>query len=186
MSPFTTLAGAGGTGDVVFGDPDGQIEIGAPEAEGTSPDVPRADHVHANPAAPAGDGATTSLPGDAEADGTATTAARSDHVHGREPAAALAALDIAIGTVYQNTAGAALAVTASLALAPSSTGALSVALGIGTTDTPAGVVVAEVAAAGPAVTVPLSFVVPPGNYYELTATLNGGTVTVAQVTGATL
>ncbi len=59
-----------------FGPPTGEVAIGAAESQGTAGVAAEADHVHAFPAAPAGDGATTSLPGDTEADGTATTPAR--------------------------------------------------------------------------------------------------------------
>lgn len=77
-----TSAAAGGT--VAFGPPAGDITVGAPTTDGTSPDVPHADHAHAFPAAPAGEGAAASKPGDTEADGTSPNAARADHVHERE------------------------------------------------------------------------------------------------------
>lgn len=170
-----------------FGPPTGEVAIGAAESQGTAGVAAEADHVHAFPAAPAGDGATTSLPGDTEADGTATTPARSDHRHGREAAAALAAPTApTLGTVYQNTTGAPLAITLAITITPSSTGAVTVTLGVGTTTTPAAATVAEVAASGPTLTLPLTFIVPPDAYYQLDATTNGGTVTIATVTGATL
>lgn len=170
-----------------FGPPAGQVSIGDAQDEGTSSDTVRADHVHAVPAAAAGQGATTSLPGDSEADGTATTPARSDHRHAREAACALTAVTTpVIGTVYHNTTGAPLLITVALALAPSTTGALTVSLGVGSSNTPAAVVAVELAASGPAVTVPLTFVVPADDYYQLTATLNSGTASVAVVSGATL
>lgn len=176
----------GGPGQAQWGSPSGQISIGDTEQEGTLDEATRADHLHAVPAAPAGEGATDSAPGDAEEDGTATTPARSDHVHGREAAAALATPSVAIGTVEQNTSSAALAVTVALALAPGTTGALTVSLGVGTTSSPAGVVVAELAESGPAVTLPLTFIVPPGCYYELTASLGGGTASATLVSAVTL
>lgn len=170
-----------------FGPPSGEIAIGAAESQGLAGVAAEADHVHAMPAAAAGEGATASAPGDTEADGVATTSARTDHRHAREAASALATPTTpVIGTVYQNTTGAPLAITLALALAPSTTGALSVSLGVGSTNTPAAVVVAELAASGPAITLPLTFVVPDGDYYQLTATLNSGTATVAVVSGATL
>lgn len=170
-----------------FAPPAGQVSIGDAQDEGTSSDTVRADHIHAVPAAAAGQGATASAPGDTEADGVATTPARSDHRHAREAAAALAApTNPVLGTVYQNTTGAPLAVTVALALAPGTTGPLSASLGVGPTNTPAAVVVAELAASSPAITVPLTFIVPDGGYYQLTATLNGGTASAAVVSGATL
>lgn len=170
-----------------FGPPTGQSAIGAAESQGTAGVAAEADHVHAFPAAAAGAGATDSKPGDAQADGTATTPARSDHVHGREAAAAIATVTTPVfGTVYQNTTGAALAVTVPVTLTPGAGGPVVVALGVGTTNTPATATAAEAAASAPAATVPVTFVVPPGAYFVLDATLNGGTAAAGAPWAVTL
>lgn len=170
-----------------FGPPTGQITIGASESQGTAGVAAEADHIHAMPAAAAGDGATTSLPGDTEADGTATTAARSDHRHGREPAAAVTAATAPVfGTVYQNTAGAPLHLTVALTLTPGSTGPLTVSAGIGAANPPATVIAAELAASAAAATIPVSLVVPAGDYYLLDVSLGGGSASAAIVSAVTL
>lgn len=77
-----SAAAAGGT--VAFGPPAGDVTVGGATTDGTSGYVNHADHAHAFPAAPAGEGAAASKPGDLEADGSSTNASRSDHVHARE------------------------------------------------------------------------------------------------------
>lgn len=72
-------------GDVAFGPPAGDVTVGGDTTDGTSLAVPHADHVHAFPAAVAGDGASASAPGDTEDDGTSPNAGRADHRHAREP-----------------------------------------------------------------------------------------------------
>lgn len=170
-----------------FGPPTGEVSVGAAEAEGTGDAAAREDHVHAVPAAAAGAGATTSLPGDTEADGTAGTPARSDHRHGREAAPAIAAAPtIALGTVYQNTGAAALHLLVPIIMTPSSSNPIYIDLGVSTTNPPTPTGVIELSAGAPQQEVPVSFVVPPGCYYELTATLNGGTAEVGTVQAVTL
>lgn len=149
-----------------FGPPTGQTDIGAAETEGTSVSVTRADHVHAFPPAAAGAGATASAPGDAQDDGTAATAARSDHRHGREPAstgAVLAANPPVAGTVYQNGLTVPVAVTVGVAVAAGGT----VSVGVGAANPPALQPVAAVAAAGTATTFPVTLIVPPNWYWEI-------------------
>lgn len=170
-----------------FGPPDGQISIGASESQGASGIAAESDHVHAMPAAAAGAGATDSAPGDSEADGTASTAARSDHRHGREPAAAVTtATTPAFGTVYQNTAGAPLALVVALALTPGSTGPVTVSVGVGTANPPATVTAVELAASASAATIPVQLIVPDGDYYLLDASLGGGTASATIVSAVTL
>lgn len=172
-----------------FAPPTGQVSIGDAETEGTSTSLPRADHVHAFPAAAAGAGATTSLPGDAEGDGVDTTAARSDHRHGREPASGAAALNPnppVAGTVYQNGLTVPIAITVGVTVTPSSTAAATVSAGIGAANPPTLEQLASVAAAGTVTQFPVTVIVPPGWYWQLAATSPGAAAVIGTAQAVTL
>ena len=159
-----------------FGPPTGQVAIGAEESQGTAGVASEADHVHAVPAAAAGAGASTSLPGDAESDGVATTPARSDHVHAREQASDIAALPNGapvLGTLYQNTLGVPVAIMVVVTVTPSTTAAATVSIGVAMTDTPSPEVVASVPEAAQETTVPVVLLVPAAGYWVIDASSPG-------------
>lgn len=185
---FSTL-NPGGPGQAQWGSPSGQISIGNTEEEGTLDEAPRADHLHAVPTAPAGEGATDSAPGDAEADGTATTPARSDHVHGRESASGIAALPTnppVAGDVYQNTADVPLAVMVGVALTASSSAAATVSVGVSSSSSPATEVVGLVSTGAVTGTVPLTILVPAGGYWTIAVDSPGAAAVIGTAQGVLL
>ena len=138
-----------------YAPPTGQIIFGAAEVEGTGAGTVHPDHVHAFPingAAAVGDRvgveavnpiAMQWLPGP----GTAN----------------LAANPPVSGTVYQNGLAVAVAITVGCALAAGGT----LTAGVGPANPPALQTVAAVAAAGTATTFPVTLIVPPGWYWEI-------------------
>jgi len=180
VSPFSTL-NPGGPAQAPWGSPSGEVSIGATEGEGTEDAATRADHVHATPAAASGDGASTSLPGDAEADGTATTPARSDHVHAREQASAVAVLPTnppVPGDVYANTADVPLAVMVGVALTASSSAEATVSVGSGPSSTPTTQVVGSISTDAVAGTVPVTILVAAGDNWVIAVDSPGAAAVV--------
>lgn len=141
-----------------FGPPSGQITLAAVETEGTSTELPRADHVHAFPVA--------GVP--AVGDRLVVTAVDPVTVEWTPGpgTAVLAANPPVDGTVYQNGLTVPVAVTVGVAVAAGGTASV----GVSAANPPALEPVAAVASTGSTTTFPVTFVVPPGWYWEISGT----------------
>lgn len=162
-----------------FGPPAGQIAAGAAESEGTSTQVPRADHVHAFP-----------LSGNPAAGGRLAVETVDPVTLQYLPGpglAVLAANPPSPGVVYQNGLSVAVAVTLGVTVTASTTAAATVSLGVSAANPPTAEQIASIpdTLVG-AVTHPVTFIVPPGWYWLLDVSSPGAAAVIGTAQAVTL